>query len=103
MNYNSVPKVYRNDTDKKVLKIYVSPTCSQLVGSTLLVKSQDNKILTAFPSHSFLGAHAPELATAMNEGMYIEVVHKGHIVFSETLLDLEKTRVLIPCSQSPLL
>ena len=99
MNYNSVPKVYRNDTDKKALKISISPTCSLLVGSTLLVKGQDGKvILTAFPSRSFLGAHAPELATAMSEDTYIEVVHKGQVVFSETLIDLEKPHVLIPCS-----
>ncbi|MCH7605179.1 VCBS repeat-containing protein [Patescibacteria group bacterium] len=99
MNYSSAPKVYRNDTNKKALKIYISPTCSLLAGSTLLVQGQDGKILTTFPSHSFLGAHAPELATAMNKDTYIELVYRGQVVFSETLIDLEKTRVLIPCSQ----
>jgi len=46
----------------------------------------------------YAGGEAAELATAMSEDTYIEVVHKGQVVFSETLIDLEKTRVLIPCS-----
>jgi len=98
MNHNDIPKVYRNDTESESLKVSLPATCSKYTGSTLSIKSDTTgDILKVFPSHSFLGAHAPELVTAKGENMKIELIYKGQTVFTETLTNRDIDHVVIAC------
>lgn len=99
VNRDGIVKVYRNDTQKKSTVITLAPTCSRFVGSTLSIQGDNTNIRTAFPAHSFLGAHAPEFITAA-EPLSITLTYKGKVIFSKEKITSAEETISIPCSLS---